>query len=78
MAVHWSKIEDGPYVMVESHVPPYLGNEELAGSNKEKIIGLFADDEASEAIDESDNVWTAESYAEREAELMAEYRDREE
>lgn len=76
MAVHWSKVEEGPCVMVESHAPPYVGDESLAGENREKVVGLFADDETPEPTTESDNVWAAESYAEREAELIAEYRNR--
>lgn len=78
MAVHWSKVEDGPCVMVESHAPPYIGDADLAGAGKEKVVGLFADDEEPGAEAESDNVWAAESYADREGELIREYRERQE
>jgi quercetin dioxygenase-like cupin family protein len=76
MAVHWSKVEEGPCAMVESHSPPYVGDEGLAGADKEKVVGLFADDEAPEAESEAANVWAAESYADREEELMDAYRER--
>ncbi|WP_411968898.1 cupin domain-containing protein [Haloferax sp. YSSS75] len=75
MAVHWSKVEEGPCVMVESHSPPYIGDEGLAGANKEKVVGLFTDDETPEASAEASNVWAADSYAEHEDELIASYRE---
>jgi mannose-6-phosphate isomerase-like protein (cupin superfamily) len=78
MAVHWSKVEDGPCLMVESHAPPYIGDDDLAGADNEKVVGLFADDEEPDVVAESANVWASDAYAEREAELMAEYRESEE
>lgn len=73
MAVHWSKVEDGPCVMVESHAPPYIGDEDLAGADNERVVGLFADGEDPDVEAGSDNVWAAESYADGEAELIEEY-----
>lgn len=76
MAVHWSRVEEGPCVMVESHAPPYIGDEGLAGEDKERVVGLFTDDEEPSAADESDNVWAAESYADIEEDLVAAYEER--
>ncbi|MDR9432160.1 MAG: hypothetical protein RI568_15875, partial [Natronomonas sp.] len=73
MAVHWSKVEEGPCVMVESHSPPYIADEGLAGADKEGLVGLFPDDETRGAEAEAANVWAAESYADPEAELMAQH-----
>lgn len=70
MAVHWAKVEDGPCVLVEAHSPPYVGDDELAGEDKEHVVGLFADDEEPVADEESGSVWAAESYAENEEAMM--------
>lgn len=73
MAVHWSKVKEGPCKMIESHSPPYIGDPELAGENHEKVIGLFSNAEDNEVPEESKNVWAAEWYAENEDALIAEY-----
>lgn len=70
MAVHWAKVEDGPCVLVEAHSPPYVGDDELVGEDEEHAVGLFADGEEPVADGESGSVQAAESYAEREAEMM--------
>lgn len=76
MAVHWSNVEEGPCVMVESHSPPYIGDPDLAGEDYDKVVGLFTDEEEPVPIDESVNIWAAESYADNEEELMDEYREK--
>jgi quercetin dioxygenase-like cupin family protein len=76
LEVHWSKVETGLCTMIESHTPPYVGDPELAGENRELAVGLFSEDEPDEPTAESRNVWAASSYAEHEKELMAAYRER--
>jgi quercetin dioxygenase-like cupin family protein len=70
--IHWSKVEEGPCIMVESHTPPYIGDPDLAGEEFEKVVGLFEDeDEHPDSI--SVNIWGSESYAENEEEMMEEH-----
>lgn len=73
LAVHWSKVESGPCVMIEAHCPAYVADEELAGKDMEKAVGMFGPDEEGIPVDASTNIWAAESYAANEAELMEEY-----
>lgn len=73
MKVHWSKVEDGPCAMVESHSPPYIGDPDLAGENQSKVVGLFSDSEDPIPIDVSENIWAADFYADHEQEMMDEY-----
>lgn len=73
MAVHWAIVEEGPCVMIESHAPPYIGDEELAGKNKKKVVGLFQDDEDPTPAGEAVNIWAQETYAENEEQMMEEY-----
>lgn len=75
MAVHWAIVEEGPCVMIESHSPPYIGDKELAGPNKEKVVGLFRDSEEPAAMGEAVNIWARDSYAEHEEQMMEEHLD---
>lgn len=74
LAIHWSKVESGPCVMVEAHCPAYVADEELAGKGMQKAIGMFGPDEEGIPVDASTNIWAAESYAENETELIEAYR----
>ncbi len=78
MAVHWAKVEEGPAVLVEAHSPPYTGDAELAGEDREHVVGLFGADEEPDVPDESGSVWAAESYADDEAAMMDAFRSGEE
>lgn len=68
MAVHWSKVEEGPCVVIESHSPPLTKN-----MDSNEAVGLFEEDEAG-AEEEVANIWVSESYAENEEEMMDAYR----
>jgi len=77
LAVHWAKVEDGPCTLVEAHAPAYVGDEAPVGPDRERAVGLFADDETETVEDPSTSVRAAQSYADDEAAMMARYRERE-
>lgn len=72
--VHWALVEEGPCKLIESHAPPYIGDERVAGPERENVVGLYDDAEEPAPEGASWNIRATEKHAVNEEALMDAYR----
>lgn len=70
LSIHWALIEEGPCKLIESHSPPYIGDERVAGKERENVVGLFDKNEEPAVEGASWNIRAELSHADNEEEMM--------